>query len=100
MADLETMRDYTIQYYENVDMDAPLDSDEDSPMAGDHFINDVLTGDIVAPTSHLGEWEDIVGDLKDTIKPYIFSLVSSFAYNAQSCSPRYKNLLGSYTMTS
>ena len=70
MADLETLRDHTMQYYQH--MDLPSD-DED--MAVDPLLQDVLIGKVEAPTSHAGEWEDIMEGMQEDIKPCVHLLI-------------------------
>lgn len=62
LADLETQRDQTIQYYANIYPDFPDDGDDTSV---DPLMRDVLTGHTVAPTSHIGgEFEDVMESLR------------------------------------
>lgn len=59
-----------MQYYQH--MDLPSD-DED--MAVDPLLQDVLIGKVEAPTSHAGEWEDIMEGMQEDIKPCVHLLI-------------------------
>lgn len=68
MAELEARRDHAIQYYANVYPENPVDNfddDDNWQTVPDPLLDDVLTGKIVAPTSHIGgELEAVRENLK------------------------------------
>ena len=65
MTDLETRRDQTIQYYANIQPEHhDTDDNDDNGIPIDSLMDNVLTGQTVAPTSHIGgEFEAVMDNL-------------------------------------